>query len=484
VAARWIEENADLYDVYSKAVRMPRFACWHIVPEGSSGSWISMLLPDVQFLRELSRKFAIRANYRIGTGDYTGAIDDVESIVLLSKSLYDNRENEVLVESLVGIAIMGVAAAVGFNGDGVELSPSSDELVRLANVWNDAYGKLDVKEATRKGLKGEHDILFLPSSQEIPAMMRNGALKKWIKGLANSGYIGDDDLVSDKSSGWDWRLFIRGSFNDGVFMAEMEKLWKELIVEKRVCVDEWPSYENPKSREEKLAKALFLLLGPATEAFCRADERLDCVANMKLLTLALLRYQAEHGTLPPAYTVDAEGKPSHSWRVLILPYLGEENKALYKQIRLDESWDSDYNKQFHARSPKVFQCLSNNQRGEGLTTYSVILGDDALFDASGVGKDLRALRKREGVETNSQALIVERERPICWMKPDEELNAQSFRENVAALDKDPDNGHNGGINVGRADGSVSFFATYGAEDCVFDRYVSGVPLPDDAEDDK
>ena len=479
VAARWIEENTDLYDVLSKAVRSPRFACWHIVPDYQCG-WLGMLLPDVQFSREFARKFKIRANYRIGTGDFSGAIDDVESTVLLAKSFFVNREDKTLVSALVGVAIMGIAADVKLDGGASGVEPTTEDYARLNDVWNDYFGKLDFKEATRNALKGERDILFLPTSQEMPELLRNGSLKKCLHQLSSDS----DDSKENGFSILDRILLFRGSFNDGVYMAEMERLWNELIVDKKVDIREWRSSYRPKSREENLAKSLFLLLGPATEAFGQADERADCVVNMKLLTIALLRYQAEHGTLPPAFIVDAEGTPLQSWRVLILPYLGEDNKALYEQIRLDEPWDSDYNKQFHARSPKVFQCLSNKKRGEGLTTYSVILGDDALFDASGVGKDLRALRKREGVETNSQALIVERDQPICWMKPDEELNAQSFRENVAALDKDPDCGHSGGINVGRADGSVSFFATYGAEDCVFDRYVSGVRLPDDAEDDK
>ncbi|MHB9078993.1 MAG: DUF1559 family PulG-like putative transporter [Pirellulaceae bacterium] len=67
-------------------------------------------------------------------------------------------------------------------------------------------------------------------------------------------------------------------------------------------------------------------------------------------------YQHEHGTLPPAYTVNAEGQPLHSWRVLLLPYLGQQE--LYGKLRLDEPWDSEHNRQFQDAAPNIYQCPS------------------------------------------------------------------------------------------------------------------------------
>ena len=50
----------------------------------------------------------------------------------------------------------------------------------------------------------------------------------------------------------------------------------------------------------------------------------QCVDNLKQIALALNNYEQEYNALPPAYTVDADGRPLHSWRTLILPYLEEE----------------------------------------------------------------------------------------------------------------------------------------------------------------
>ncbi len=38
----------------------------------------------------------------------------------------------------------------------------------------------------------------------------------------------------------------------------------------------------------------------------------QCVNNMKQVALAILKYEAKHGHLPPAYVADASGKPMHS----------------------------------------------------------------------------------------------------------------------------------------------------------------------------
>ena len=79
-----------------------------------------------------------------------------------------------------------------------------------------------------------------------------------------------------------------------------------------------------------------------------AARRMQCEGQSNYLRFALFNYRDEYGSFPPAYTVGENGKPLHSWRVLILPYL--EGKELYSQIRLDEPWDSEHNSQFHRPS--------------------------------------------------------------------------------------------------------------------------------------
>ena len=56
--------------------------------------------------------------------------------------------------------------------------------------------------------------------------------------------------------------------------------------------------------------------------------------------------------VPPAYFADESGKPLHSWRVLILPFLDEG--ALYKQYDFSEPWDGPNNSRLLARMPRVW----------------------------------------------------------------------------------------------------------------------------------
>ena len=43
--------------------------------------------------------------------------------------------------------------------------------------------------------------------------------------------------------------------------------------------------------------------------------------NLWLIGYAIQLYHKENGQLPPAFIRDESGKPAHSWRVIILPYL-------------------------------------------------------------------------------------------------------------------------------------------------------------------
>ena len=74
----------------------------------------------------------------------------------------------------------------------------------------------------------------------------------------------------------------------------------------------------------------------AVESAREAARWSACYDGFCKIHLALANYESYHGTLPPAYVVDARGRPLYSWRVLILPFLSRE--SLYADFRLDEPW--------------------------------------------------------------------------------------------------------------------------------------------------
>ncbi|HKB37075.1 MAG TPA: sigma-70 family RNA polymerase sigma factor, partial [Gemmataceae bacterium] len=99
--------------------------------------------------------------------------------------------------------------------------------------------------------------------------------------------------------------------------------------------------------------------------------------NLTVIGLALRKYNEHHGTLPAAALHSKDGKPLLSWRVALLPYLGEEK--LHDQFKLDEPWDSPHNKRLVARMPKVF-ALANSTPEKGQTFYRVFHGQGAAFE--------------------------------------------------------------------------------------------------------
>ncbi|MDA7977145.1 MAG: DUF1559 domain-containing protein [Pirellulales bacterium] len=106
-----------------------------------------------------------------------------------------------------------------------------------------------------------------------------------------------------------------------------------------------------------------------------------CQENITQIVAALQSYQATHGHYPPAYTVDPNTlTPLHSWRVLILPHLGEED--LYSQIDLSEPWDSPANRTFHTQMPDVYHCPAHSNLSGAFTHYVVVEGTGFLFDGA------------------------------------------------------------------------------------------------------
>ena len=203
---------------------------------------------------------------------------------------------------------------------------------------------------------------------------------------------------------------------------------------------------------------VFLLL-PSFPSVREAAKRMQCSNNMKQIAFAFHHYHEEHGHYPPAYTVDEDGKPLHSWRVLILPYL--EQNTLYGQIRLDEPWDSEHNRQFHAKAPYLFQCPSSFRDSQcsiclqervpkqSSSSYSVVYGAETAFTGS-------QPTKFEDVSSgfSNTIFLVERRTPVNWMDPSREIPFETAIKGINVDAMGISSYHVGVVNVAFGDGSV------------------------------
>lgn len=195
---------------------------------------------------------------------------------------------------------------------------------------------------------------------------------------------------------------------------------------------------------------LVALLLPAVQAAREAARRAQCTNNLKQIGLAMHNYHDVYNCFPPAYIPDAKGKPMHSWRVLLLPYM--EQKALYDRYRFDEPWDGPNNRLLANAIVQVYRCPSNPKTNSPTTDYVMIVGPGTISDGPSATK-IQDIKD----STSNTLLVVEiPSSNIPWMKP-QDLDAKSTKVAMGAAQA-PGIGsrHPGGANVLYADGSVRF----------------------------
>ncbi|HIE98390.1 MAG TPA: DUF1559 domain-containing protein [Fuerstia sp.] len=115
--------------------------------------------------------------------------------------------------------------------------------------------------------------------------------------------------------------------------------------------------------------------------------------------------------MPPAYTVDAKGRPLHSWRTLILPYLDEQ--ALYDSIDLSKPWDDPTNADAHEASLFSFRCPASDIP-DNHTTYVGVVGANSCLHPS------RPRPFSEITDGTSETLMVielSSDQSFHWMMP-------------------------------------------------------------------
>jgi Protein of unknown function (DUF1559) len=130
--------------------------------------------------------------------------------------------------------------------------------------------------------------------------------------------------------------------------------------------------------------------------------------KLRAIALAMHMYHEKKRHLPPAVVRDKNGKPLYSWRVLLLPYLEEED--LYKEFHLDEPWDSPHNKLLVENTPRCFGT-SVVEDPPGFTRFQVFVGRGTAFDRDGLTLDDFA----NG--TSRTFLVAEGSEPVPWSKP-------------------------------------------------------------------
>lgn len=158
-----------------------------------------------------------------------------------------------------------------------------------------------------------------------------------------------------------------------------------------------------------VAAVLLTLYFPVRDAR-RAAIASSTEGQLNYLQLSLQHYHAEHGHFPPAYLADENGVPMHSWRVLILPYI-EENE-LYAAYNFGEPWNGPNNIQLADRMPNIF-CMQSEPKSTRFTNIVAITGPGTAFP----GSETTSIDQFADGTENTLLLTEVSDSRLCWLEP-------------------------------------------------------------------
>ena len=141
------------------------------------------------------------------------------------------------------------------------------------------------------------------------------------------------------------------------------------------------------------------------------------VNKLKQLALGMQNYaDTQKGRLPAVANFDKQGKPLLSWRVHLLPFVGEN--ALYHEFHLDEPWDSPHNIKLLARMPAVYHGPNRKLNAESKTIFLLPVGKGAAFKD---GPEGPLFPKDFPDGTSNTIFIVEADdaHAVPWTKPED-----------------------------------------------------------------
>lgn len=191
-----------------------------------------------------------------------------------------------------------------------------------------------------------------------------------------------------------------------------------------------------------LATIIALLL-PAVRTVREPARRMQCGNHLKQIGLALDSYHDDFGELPPAYTVDSDGQPLHSWRTLLLPYL--DRKDLYDRLDLAKPWNAPENASVFD-DESWLQCPSLRDLTPSQTTYLAIVTTTSCLRP---GRSLAFAEITDEKHGTIGMIEVTAEYAVPWMEPRDADEATLLA--VTQNDSDP---HSGVRHAIKMDGAV------------------------------
>ena len=207
---------------------------------------------------------------------------------------------------------------------------------------------------------------------------------------------------------------------------------------------------------------LISMMLPAVQNVRIPDPKTVCRNSVKQIALGLLGYENANGHFPPAYIADENGKPMHSWRVLILPHIEEDD--LYQRYSFDEPWNGPNNSKLHDEIIHAYRCPSSRERRESEingTNYVVVTGPRTAFP---FGQSRTIAEIADGI-SNTIGLVEISDSNFHWMKPEDRTVPQILAQTAQTKgDENAIANHSGKFSFALLDSSTfSFYKDYSKE---------------------
>jgi hypothetical protein len=127
--------------------------------------------------------------------------------------------------------------------------------------------------------------------------------------------------------------------------------------------------------------------------------------------LAVANYHEGHGHYPPAHVLGPDGRPWHSWRVLILPYI--EQDELFQEYDFSEPWDGPKNHRLAERMPRLYAFHGDERPGNTTANYLAVVGPETVWPGSSTVSS-KAVTDDQGATI---LLVENRGAGVHWMEP-------------------------------------------------------------------
>ena len=84
-----------------------------------------------------------------------------------------------------------------------------------------------------------------------------------------------------------------------------------------------------------------------------------------------------YGCFPPAYIADQDGRPMHSWRVLLLPF--PDQPALYDAYNFSEPWNGPNNRKLADQIGRIYLRSGLDSDQAGTTSFVAVVGSETAW---------------------------------------------------------------------------------------------------------